>query len=80
VLRFDNITLASYQITDNQKTSLRITKEGKVLNRSRYDYTVFEDGLNDFSVFDELNQDEKDWVPDENSPFSSYFGWHRAVI
>ena len=64
VERFDNITLATYQITDNQKTTLRISKDGIVLNRPRlYDYSVFEDALNNFAIFDELSEDETDWEP-----------------
>ena len=42
-------------ITDNQKTTLRINKEGEVLNRGRtYDFSVFEDFHNNFECLEEL--------------------------
>ena len=64
VTRFDNIGLPTYQVTDNQKTSLRITKEGEVLNRSDiYDYEVFPESLNNFEIFNELDKDEFEWRP-----------------
>ncbi len=63
VEKFDNIELTSYQVTDNQQTHLKISKEGKVHNRSKYDYSVFERALNNFEVFDELKDDEKVWSP-----------------
>lgn len=64
VERFDNIQLPTYQIHDNQKTSLRIDKKGNVLTRPRLkdrDYSVFSDALNNFDTLEELKQDEKDW-------------------
>lgn len=63
VNRFDDVTLASYQTTDNQKTSLRITRDGKVLTQSKYDYSVFEEALDNFDLFDELRPDELNWKP-----------------
>jgi hypothetical protein len=44
VALFDNISIDTYQITDNQKTTLRINKDGKVLNKGKiYDYSCFND-------------------------------------
>lgn len=44
VEKFDNINLATYQITDNQKTTLTIRTDGVVMNRGRiYDYSCFND-------------------------------------
>ena len=55
VERFDDLTLDTYQITDNQKTTLRINKEGEVLNRGRrYDFSVFQDFHNNFECLEEL--------------------------
>ena len=54
VARFDNLDLDSYQVTDNQKTGLTINKAGKVLMDGRkYDYTVFEEFLNNFKCLEE---------------------------
>ena len=42
VTRFDNISLPTYQITDNQKTTLRIRTDGTVLNNGNiYDFSCF---------------------------------------
>ncbi len=42
VKKFDNINLPTYQITDNQKTTLIINKNGVVLNKGKqYDYSCF---------------------------------------
>lgn len=42
VQRFDNIQLDTYQITDNQKTTLTIRNDGCVLNKGKqYDYSIF---------------------------------------
>lgn len=39
---FDDISIDTYQITDNQKTTLRINKSGTVLNKGKkYDYSCF---------------------------------------
>ena len=56
VERFDNIRLDTYQVTDNQKTSLRINRRGEVLNQSKKYGTAdaFKRFLNDFDIFDEL--------------------------
>ena len=44
VQKFDNINLDTYQITDNQKTTLTINKNGIVLNSGKiYDYSCFND-------------------------------------
>ena len=52
VARFDNLQLASYQITDNQKIGLTINKEGRVLNRGDK-YDAFEDFHNNFDCLEE---------------------------
>ena len=42
VEKFDNIDLPTYQITDNQKTTLTIHENGQVLNKGiKYDYSCF---------------------------------------
>jgi hypothetical protein len=46
VAKFDNIDLDTYQITDNQKTTLTINRSGAVINKGKfYDYSCFN---NDF--------------------------------
>jgi len=61
VERFDNITLDTYQITDNQKTELPIRNDGVVLKRGSastgYDYSVFNTRFyNDFGALEtEIN-------------------------
>jgi hypothetical protein len=57
VEKFDNLKLPTYQITDNQKTELRIRTDGVVLKkgaaRTGYDYSVFNTRFyNDFGVFE----------------------------
>ena len=55
VALFDNLQLASYQITDNQKTTLRINDDGKVLNEgTKHDYSAFEDFHNNFKCLEEI--------------------------
>ena len=55
VEHFDNLELDTYQITDNQKTTLRINRGGEVLNKGRtYDFSVFEDFHNNFECLEEL--------------------------
>lgn len=55
VERFDNLELNTYQITDNQKTTLTINKAGEVLNKGKkYDFSVFEDFHNNFDCLEEL--------------------------
>ena len=66
VKNFDNLDLPTYQVTDNQKTTLRISKDGVVHNKSKYDYSVFERSLNHFEIFDELTDDERSWYPSQN--------------
>lgn len=63
--RFDNLQLASYQITDNQKTGLRIDKAGRVHNRGQQisgktanDYRAFEEFHNNFEMFDEIVEED----------------------
>ncbi|MDR3306719.1 MAG: hypothetical protein LBS61_03505 [Endomicrobium sp.] len=42
IKKFDNIQLPTYQITDNQKTTLKINIDGSVLNKGKnYDYSCF---------------------------------------
>lgn len=42
VSKFDNINLDTYQITDNQKTTLKIDENGVVLNKGRlYNFSCF---------------------------------------
>ncbi|HQB61943.1 MAG TPA: hypothetical protein PK899_09835, partial [Spirochaetota bacterium] len=42
VSKFDNMSLPTYQITDNQKTTLTINEFGEVLNKgANYDYSCF---------------------------------------
>ena len=57
--RFDNLALDSYQKTDNQKTTLRIDREGRVLNEGRkHNYDCFNDMFRDnFGILDELVSD-----------------------
>ncbi|MDD5022306.1 MAG: hypothetical protein PHR82_09300 [Endomicrobiaceae bacterium] len=44
VEKFDNIDLPTYQKTDNQKTTLKISIEGNVLNKGKiYDFSCFND-------------------------------------
>ena len=53
--KFDNLNLDSYQKTDNQKTTLTISSDGRVLNRGqKYDYNCFNDEFKD--GFDKLEQ------------------------
>lgn len=54
VERFDNLQLPTFQITDNQKTSLRINRTGEVFYQGNYDYSVFEESLNNFDCLEEL--------------------------
>ena len=68
VERFDSLELDTYQITDNQKTSLPITKEGKVVKQGRtlqngktYDYRVFDEFLNNFECLEELIPEGDSW-------------------
>ncbi len=57
VERFDDLQLDTYQVTDNQKTELPINKAGKVLKKSsKYDYSAFDDFLNNFDCLEELTE------------------------
>lgn len=47
VKKFDNILLDTYQITDNQKTTLKIRDDGCVLTKGKiYDYSIFNTRFN----------------------------------
>ena len=60
VERFDNIELDTYQVTDNQKTNLRVNREGEVLTRSKYGTAeLFREFRNHFDVFDELMEADR---------------------
>ena len=55
VALFDNLKLPTYQITDNQKTTLTINKAGKlIMTGKKYDYSVFEKFHNNFDCLEEL--------------------------
>lgn len=55
VERFDDLTLDTYQVTDNQKTELPINKAGEVLKKGKkYDYSAFKNFLNNFECLEEL--------------------------
>lgn len=55
VTRFDDVNLDTYQITDNQKTTLRINLKGEVLNKGKkYSYECFRDFLDNFAVLQRL--------------------------
>ncbi|MDR0303876.1 MAG: hypothetical protein LBH98_03775 [Chitinispirillales bacterium] len=56
VSEFDNTGLPTYQITDNQKTTLRISSSGKVLNGGTiYKYDCFNDKFyNDFKTLEDI--------------------------
>jgi hypothetical protein len=50
---FDDLTIATYQITDNQKTTLTINKQGDILNKGKkYNYDCFKNFHNNFSCLD----------------------------
>ncbi len=47
--KFDNLSLPSYRITDNQKTTLHIRYDGSVLNKGiKYSYDCFKEFHNNF--------------------------------
>lgn len=55
VERFDDLTLDTYQVTDNQKTELPINKAGEVIKKGKkYDYSAFKEFLNNFECLEEL--------------------------
>ena len=53
VSRFDDISLDTYQITDNQKTELTINKDGKIIKYGKkYNYDCFKEFHNNFTCLD----------------------------
>ncbi len=55
VVKFDNVDLDTYQITDNQKTELPIKNTGEVTKKSKkgYDYSLFNTRFyNDFGALE----------------------------
>lgn len=55
VARFDDISLPTYQITDNQKTTLRINIAGEILNKGKkYSYECFKNFHNNFALLESL--------------------------
>ena len=59
--KFDDLTLDSYQRTDNQKTTLHINHLGEVLNEGRkYNFSCFNSDFRDnFDKFDKILDEEK---------------------
>lgn len=54
---FDDISIPTYQITDNQKTTLTIDKSGNVLNQGiKHSYDCFKNFHNNFSCLDFLDK------------------------
>lgn len=55
VVKFDDISLPTYQITDNQKTTLRINKQGQILNKGKkYNYGCFKEFYNYFEILEKF--------------------------
>ena len=55
VEKFDDISIDTYQKTDNQKTTLTIDNNGNVLNKGKkYDYRCFKDFHNNFEILDKI--------------------------
>ena len=55
VSKFDDLSLDTYQITDNQKTTLRINKEGIILNQgNKYSYNCFANFHNNFECLEQV--------------------------
>ena len=53
--KFDNTDIDTYQITDNQKTTLKINEKGMVLSKGKkYDYSCFKDFHNNFDCLEEI--------------------------
>lgn len=53
ISKFDDISLPTYQITDNQKTTLRINMQGRILNRGKkYNYDCFSEFYNNFAILE----------------------------
>lgn len=56
ISQFDDINLPTYQITDNQKTTLRINSQGQILNQGKkYSYECFKIFHNNFKILEKLN-------------------------
>ena len=54
--KFDDLSLPSYQKTDNQKTTLQINTDGLVLNKgTRHDYSCFNDDF--YNNFEKLERE-----------------------
>ena len=54
VKHFDDLQLASYQITDSQKTTLTINKEGELLTKgTKHDYSAFEEFHDNFECLED---------------------------
>ncbi|GMO11549.1 MAG: hypothetical protein Ta2D_13720 [Rickettsiales bacterium] len=53
---FDNFDIDTYQITDNQKTSLKIDKDGNILDKGiKYSYECLKTFHNNFKVLEKIN-------------------------
>lgn len=53
--KFDDMKIASYQITDNQKTALRIDINGRVLNTGKkHKYDCFDEFYNNFKILEAI--------------------------
>ena len=56
---FNDLSLKSYQETDNQKIGLSMNKAGKVVTEgTKYDYNVFEKFLNNFECLEKATEDD----------------------
>lgn len=54
ISKFDNLELASYQVTDNQKTTLSIREDGLVTKKGKiYDYSCFNNEF--YGSFEKFN-------------------------
>ncbi|MCY4217326.1 MAG: hypothetical protein OXC92_10120 [Flavobacteriaceae bacterium] len=72
VEKFDDLSLDSYQITDNQKTSLTISNSGEVVKKGKkYNYDFFKHAKNNFDISDEIREDEKRWKIQLDKNFNS---------
>ena len=59
VEKFDDIELPSYQITDNQKTTLRINAECEVVNKgSIHNYDCFREFHDNFEILEKITSDD----------------------
>lgn len=58
ISKFDDLSLGSYQRTDNQKTTLRIDEEGDVLNKGKkHSYECFnKDFKNNFAALEIIKE------------------------